>query len=389
MAKTKFFVDIDLNGNQLLQHRLENLPAPPAPLGVGHVYWDTVLNDARIWNGASWIGFSTISLPDLVDTDFSGWTGADDKQYLIYDSTTFSWKPSDIFFKIKDANDTNIDSPADLQVLTYDTVTAKWIASDSQGGVGINNAGEYRFVLSGDNAAANLEAQELVTYHAGIMDVGSTEVGTGIRTISHGNPALGQGYGGLGMKGGVYSPDGFEPYIAGMKSVAAETHTATALGTILQFVNTKIGSSAPFPVFHISGNGGIYVKPIDTYASSDNDFHINGSFSRKQHTVPTTVNGYNLDTYGWQDSFITVWRDSTAICIIDVPLPAQEISGRELWFKLAAPAKMGEIKIVCNASGANVFYDSGFLPNITKRDDGDVIHLVCTGTGSDWLWMIM
>lgn len=50
---SQFRTDIDLNGNELLQARLENLASAPSP-SVGRCYFNTTDNTAYCWNGAEW-----------------------------------------------------------------------------------------------------------------------------------------------------------------------------------------------------------------------------------------------------------------------------------------------------------------------------------------------
>jgi hypothetical protein len=49
MAKKTFLVDIDLNNNQLLNTKFQNLATAPVKTvaDAGFIYWDTTLNTAR------------------------------------------------------------------------------------------------------------------------------------------------------------------------------------------------------------------------------------------------------------------------------------------------------------------------------------------------------
>jgi len=55
MASYKFFIDIDLGGNTLVNASLEDLASAPTPLKVGHVYFDTTLNSIGAWDGTVWV----------------------------------------------------------------------------------------------------------------------------------------------------------------------------------------------------------------------------------------------------------------------------------------------------------------------------------------------
>lgn len=55
MAEQKFYVDINLNGNEIKQVLVERLATAPSPLGIGHTYFDTTTNALTTWDGTSWI----------------------------------------------------------------------------------------------------------------------------------------------------------------------------------------------------------------------------------------------------------------------------------------------------------------------------------------------
>lgn len=60
-----YLVAIDLNKNELLNVRLQNLAAAPTQPGVGQVYYDTNLGYARIWDGTAWQRIAPEFLSDL------------------------------------------------------------------------------------------------------------------------------------------------------------------------------------------------------------------------------------------------------------------------------------------------------------------------------------
>lgn len=72
MGKRVFLVDIDLNKNQLLQARLENLATAPSSPAVGQMYYDTTLQKARYWNGSAWKDYPYVHPNHSGDVTSSG-----------------------------------------------------------------------------------------------------------------------------------------------------------------------------------------------------------------------------------------------------------------------------------------------------------------------------
>jgi len=52
---SKFLNDVQFNGFQALQFRLENLASAPGSTDKGHVYFDTVTNAQYVYDGTSWV----------------------------------------------------------------------------------------------------------------------------------------------------------------------------------------------------------------------------------------------------------------------------------------------------------------------------------------------
>jgi hypothetical protein len=63
MARKIFLVDIDLNRNQLVQVRIENLATAPASPVAGQIYFDTTLNKLRVWSGTAWLTMDDLNDP--------------------------------------------------------------------------------------------------------------------------------------------------------------------------------------------------------------------------------------------------------------------------------------------------------------------------------------
>ncbi len=60
----KWLTSLDLNGNELLNARIQNLATAPASPVEGQIYYDTTLDTLRQYNGTSWIALDGRDLPD-------------------------------------------------------------------------------------------------------------------------------------------------------------------------------------------------------------------------------------------------------------------------------------------------------------------------------------
>lgn len=67
MGKKTYLSDVDLTGNQLLRARLENLATAPLGPTAGIIYYDTVMNKARYFNGSAWLTVVDDDDPRLED----------------------------------------------------------------------------------------------------------------------------------------------------------------------------------------------------------------------------------------------------------------------------------------------------------------------------------
>ena len=64
MAQENIEVDVNLNGNAIVNGALQNLPSAPSSPVVGQLYFDTTLGTAREWNGTAWKNLDASTITD-------------------------------------------------------------------------------------------------------------------------------------------------------------------------------------------------------------------------------------------------------------------------------------------------------------------------------------
>jgi hypothetical protein len=64
MAQENIEVDVNLNGNAIVNGALQNLSSAPGSPVVGQLYFDTTLGTAREWNGSAWKNLDASTITD-------------------------------------------------------------------------------------------------------------------------------------------------------------------------------------------------------------------------------------------------------------------------------------------------------------------------------------
>lgn len=74
MAKRDYLVSLDLNKNELLNAKLQNLGAPPTLTSndKGYIYWNTVDSLPYFWTGTVWVGLTPPGA--LLATDYDAYS---------------------------------------------------------------------------------------------------------------------------------------------------------------------------------------------------------------------------------------------------------------------------------------------------------------------------
>jgi hypothetical protein len=109
MASRKMHVHLDMAGNQLQNTGFEQLAVAPASPILAQQYWDTTLNEARIWDGTAWIqvGANTIMTSATTALTFSATAGGYEGTIANADTSNSGLISSTFFDLLDNATSTN------------------------------------------------------------------------------------------------------------------------------------------------------------------------------------------------------------------------------------------------------------------------------------------
>jgi len=187
-----FLNNLDLNGNQLLNARLQNLASDPGSADAGDIIYNSTSNVFKYYNGSAWVDPATGS--------YTSWTlqGDSGTNQTITDGTTVDWVGSTGITTATASNSLEISVDAATATVrggvelfsdTVQTVAANTVstASSRTYGLQLNSAGQAvvnvpwslggEFNLAGDSGSTQ-------TIDTGAGDTMTIAGGTGISTVA-------------------------------------------------------------------------------------------------------------------------------------------------------------------------------------------------------------
>ena len=167
MAEIKHLVNLNLNRNQLVKARVENLATAPATPVDGQIYFDTALNGLFVYSAAitAWVDTTRIDL----DIDLSA------TQAAIYDKRSSGTAASKAIIPLADSTNAGLLSPSDFDKLAVasDDQNASEVPSTAVGNLGSTNVQDALEELQGDIDNLNASnSQDLgITHNASNVDI--------------------------------------------------------------------------------------------------------------------------------------------------------------------------------------------------------------------------
>lgn len=185
MAK-KYLVSIDLNKNELLNARIQNLGAAPSNPVSGQIYYNSQDNIMYFWNGSEWISTSGSLevIQDAIGTYVAGGTGINSDYSDLTGTTTISLADTEVTagtygsasktvtFTVDDQGRLTEASDADISIDLATQTTGDYVATivGTEGQIDVSPN-------SGSNAAVTVSLPDDVEI------VGNLQVGGNLNVI--------------------------------------------------------------------------------------------------------------------------------------------------------------------------------------------------------------
>ena len=136
----KYLSNLDLNKNQLLKARLENLASAPTSPVTGQIYYDTTFNSAYVWNGSAWLSAAgaTVVGGNLLSVTINGQEFTVDHDSVTRTDTTSTASPQpDATFDVVDGITTSAEGH--ITAVNVKTVTLPSYATSVADVTGVAN----------------------------------------------------------------------------------------------------------------------------------------------------------------------------------------------------------------------------------------------------------